>query len=184
MPEEAPKGMPPMPEVSVPAFEAHGGKYGHHFVRGPKPGSFDQTCVVQMDEEVVPGSLFFLYTFQEPGYGMKGSHGPHQHDTWEILGFFSTDPKDRYNLDAEIVLYMGEEMEPHAITQSTLVYIPPNRVHCPLVYERLDRPIVFLYSMNSSLVQETARPDLAELVPEKHRANLFYPHQEDFKPPQ
>jgi hypothetical protein len=153
-------------------------KYSKYFIRGPKPGSWDQTCVVQMDEEVVPGAFFFLYTFQKPGYGAGRSHGPHQHDSHEILGFFGTDADNPFDLGAEIVLYMGEEMEPHVINQSTLVYIPPNLVHCPLIYRSVDRPIVFLYSMPQSLVQETARQDLEPLVPEKDRVNLFYPHQD------
>jgi hypothetical protein len=152
-------------------------KYEKYFVKGPKPGSWDQTCVVQLDEEVVPGAFFFLYTFQKPGYGAKGSHGPHQHDSYEILGFLGTDPDDQFNLGAEIVLYMGEEMEPCVINQSTLVYLPPNLVHCPLVYRRVDRPIVFLYSMPQALIQEKARPDLESRIPEADRANLFYPHE-------
>ena len=153
-------------------------KYGKYFISGPKPGSWDKTGVVQMDNEVVPGSFFFLLTFQKPGYGSKGSHGPHQHNSYEILGFFGTDPDNQFHLGAEIVLYMGEEMEPNVINKSTLVFIPPMLVHCPLVYKRVDKPLIFLYSMPQAQVQEEARKDLLPRIPEEDR-NVFFPHQDE-----
>jgi rubredoxin len=52
--------------------------------------------------------------------------------------------------------------------------------HCPLVYERIGRPIVFLYAMGSPTVQETSRRDLEALIPAKHRAGVFYPHDMGF----
>lgn len=71
-----------------------------------------------------------------------------------------------------------DQMEPCVINQSTLVYLPPKMVHCPLAYKRMDRPIVFLYSMPQALVQEEVRKDLELRIPEADRANLFYPHQD------
>jgi hypothetical protein len=182
-PAPATPAAPVVSKPPVPEFEPQGGEYGKYFVRGPKPSLWNQpteTQVVELDGAIVPDSMFFSYSFQQPGYGSWGAHGPHQHPCWEILGFFSTDPDDPYNLDAEIVFYVGEEMEPHTITQSTLVYVPPDTPHCPLVYERMGRPIVFLYGMSSPQVVEKSRHDLVELVPEKHRAGLFWPYEMGF----
>ena len=173
---------PVVSKPPVPEFEPQGGEYGKYFVRGPKPNIWNiptETQVVELDGAIVPDSMFFSFSFQQPGYGSWGAHGPHQHPCWEILGFFSTDPADPYNLDAEIVLYIGEEMEPHTITQSTLIYVPPETPHCPLVYERMGRPIVFLYGMSSPTVVEKSRHDLVELIPEEHRAGLFWPYEMD-----
>lgn len=188
---EAPSAAPATPSKfggRVPEFEPQGGEYGKYFVRGPKAGGWVMPTiseVLQLDADIVPETdMYFYFSFLAPGYGDIGSHGPHTHPCWEVLGFFSAYPNDPYNLDAEIVLYMGEEMEPHTITQSTIVYIPPNTPHCPLVYEKMGRPIVFLYAMGSPVVQETSRRDLEALIPEKHRAGVFYPHDMPFPMPQ
>lgn len=154
-------------------------KYGKYFIRGPKPGSWDQTCVVQMDDEVIPGSFFFHFTFLKPGFGTNRSHGPHQHNTGEIIGWFGTDSDNPLDLGAEIVVYMGEEMESHLVNQSTLLFIPPMLVHCPVVYNRIDKPIIHIFSMHQALLQKEARKDLVSRVPEEHRSNLFFPHQKE-----
>ena len=35
------------------------------------------------------------------------------------------------DLGAEVVLYMGPEMEKHVITKTSAVFIPANFIHCP-----------------------------------------------------
>jgi hypothetical protein len=39
---------------------------------------------------------------------------------------------------------MGPEMEKHVITESTLVFIPANFIHCPFRITRVDRPFLFI----------------------------------------
>jgi len=58
-------------------------------------------------------------------------HDPPAQKDPEVLGMLGTDPDDPRDLGAEIDLYMGKEMGKHAITKSTLVYLPANFLHCP-----------------------------------------------------
>jgi len=45
---------------------------------------------------------------------------------------------------AEIELYLGEELEKHVITCSTVVYVPKDLPHCPLNFKVIEQPIVFM----------------------------------------
>jgi hypothetical protein len=60
-----------------------------------------------------------------------GGHPPHIHNHAEVLFHIGTNPEDPMDLGAEVVLYMGPEMEKHVITKTCVVFIPPNFVHCP-----------------------------------------------------
>ncbi|HHU05302.1 MAG TPA: hypothetical protein GXZ65_02315 [Clostridiales bacterium] len=64
---------------------------------------------------------------------------PHSHGFPEILGFYGSDPNNPYDLGGEVELYL--DGEPYILTKSTMVFIPPNLPHCPLLVNRVDRPI-------------------------------------------
>jgi hypothetical protein len=146
-------------------------KYGKYFLSRPEPGQERKADgMINLDGDVIKGSFFFTIDFisQPPTAGI---HGPHAHPNSEILGFFGINPDDPFDLGAEIELCMGEELEKHTFTESTLVYIPPGLVHCPLVYKRIDRPFIFLYSLPVPKVHE--KP-YQHLVPENERGKMFF----------
>ena len=64
---------------------------------------------------------------------------PHFHNYPEILGFYGSDPYHPYELNGEIEFYINGEQ--HILTKSTMVFIPPNLPHCPLLINRADMPM-------------------------------------------
>ncbi|UOE44393.1 cupin domain-containing protein [Agromyces larvae] len=66
---------------------------------------------------------------------------PHVHDYDEILIWTGSNPDDPHDLGAEI--YMEIDGERQIITTSGSVYIPAGTVHCPLGWNRVDRPFRF-----------------------------------------
>ena len=66
---------------------------------------------------------------------------PHTHNYQEFLAWYGCNLKDPEDFGAEIVLYLGEELEKYVITKSTLVSLPPGFSHCPMEITRVDRPI-------------------------------------------
>ena len=66
---------------------------------------------------------------------------PHVHDYDEILIWTGGDPANPHDLGAEI--YMDIEGERQIITTSGSVYIPAGVEHCPLGFNRVDRPFRF-----------------------------------------
>ena len=64
---------------------------------------------------------------------------PHFHEYPEILGFYGSDPYHPWDLGGEVEFWVGGEQ--HILTKSTMVYLPPNVPHCPLILNRVDKPI-------------------------------------------
>ena len=67
---------------------------------------------------------------------------PHSHPFGEMLCFIGADPKDVTDLGAEIEFTIGGEK--HLITTAAVVSIPPGVKHCPVIFKRVDKPVVFL----------------------------------------
>ena len=75
---------------------------------------------------------------------------PHSHPYAEILGFVGTDPEAPLELGGEVEFWIDGEC--HRLTKSTMVFIPPNLPHCPLMtVSQGDKPILhFSVVMNST----------------------------------
>jgi hypothetical protein len=68
---------------------------------------------------------------------------PHTHDFDEFLIFLGPDPAEPKNFGAEIEISLGPERETHIINSNTVVCIPEGLVHCPLKFNKIDKPVVF-----------------------------------------
>ncbi len=78
---------------------------------------------------------------------------PHYHEYPEMLGFYGSDPAHPQDLGGEVEFWIDGEQ--HILTKSTMVYLPPNLPHCPLIVNRVDRPIFhFSVVMNSIYTNE------------------------------
>jgi hypothetical protein len=122
-------------------------KYGKYFItyEGEQYHPLG-TILSRLDETVVKGSYFYLMHWVLPNPDLDSSvgHPPHIHKDAELLFHIGTNPDDPMDLGAEVELYMGPELERHVITKTTVVYIPPNFIHCPWKPLRTDRPWIFL----------------------------------------
>jgi hypothetical protein len=66
----------------------------------------------------------------------------HTHNFHEFLAWYGGNPNNPEDFGAEVVLYMGEELEKHVFTRPTIVSLPVGLPHCPLEVTRVDRPII------------------------------------------
>jgi len=81
---------------------------------------------------------------------------PHTHDADEYLIFLGNDPADWFSsFDAQIDFFLGEEMEKYLIDKPTIVYIPPNMVHCPLNFRVINRPVLFTALLQTPVFTKT-----------------------------
>lgn len=86
---------------------------------------------------------------------------PHVHKYDEFLIFLGAELPDLCSsFDAEIDLWMGEEMEKHTITSTTIVFIPKGMQHAPLNFRAIRKPVLFhaLY-LGPSLDRSPRVPD-------------------------
>ena len=70
--------------------------------------------------------------------------GLHEHPFPEIVLLIGSNPRDLRDLGGEVTWGMGEgdDAERFTLTHTTAIYVPPGLPHAPLVYERVDRPIL------------------------------------------
>ncbi len=127
---EAPWSPPPPPE----AANGKGGRI--LFLDGDiVPGGFYTECVW-----IAPRTADMPKLSAEQIAKFKAAVRPHKHDFAEVLCFFSTDPQDIHNLDAEIEFWIEDEK--HIITESVMVYLPPGTMHCPLAFPKVNKPLI------------------------------------------
>jgi hypothetical protein len=123
------------------------------------------------DDDIIKGcQVFSVLIMGEEAPKMAG-HGPHTHKTAEVLVALGTDIEHPKVLGGEIELSMGPEMEKHLISESTLVYIPPNFIHCPFRVLKVTRPFIFIQAQYSAKLTETS---LKKLVAEELRDKMIF----------
>jgi hypothetical protein len=69
---------------------------------------------------------------------------PHKHDFPQFFCYLGSNPKNLAEFDAEIEVYLGEEGEKHVITSPTILYISPGLVHCPMIYKKVNKPVLHI----------------------------------------
>ena len=106
------------------------------------------TRVLWMDEKVVEGSFQMNVSwYLKPQTGQEPLPA-HSHDSSEIIGFFGNNHEDPYDLGGEVEFWFEDEK--HTITRSSLIFVPANITHCPLILKRVDRPIFHFSTVTSS----------------------------------
>jgi hypothetical protein len=124
-------------------------KYGKYIVKEPlgkARHSEIEVPVIRIGQdnpveswEGVPFAITMEAVYQPLSMGGDG----HKHDEAEILCFMGGNPMDYYDFGAEAYILLGEEREKHIINCTSFIYIPAGLLHCPLVFTRVDKPIVF-----------------------------------------
>jgi hypothetical protein len=133
------------------------GKYGKYVIDDPKlvrdlahhdfsvVKGFSYPDPVYMDEELCPEAnawldIVWIWEKTTPAE----LPGLHAHPFAEIVLLVGSNPHDLRDLGGEVTWGMGrgEEAETFALTHTTAIYVPPGLPHGPLVYERVDRPIL------------------------------------------
>ena len=151
-------------------------KYGKYFLNELSPETRQRgfgrnpAFLLWTDNDIIKGSHCFSVMVMNEA-ALKVSHGPHIHKDPEILVAIGMNPDDPKDLGAELELCMGKEMEKHIITESTLVYIPANFLHCPFRVKKLDRPFIFIQSQYASKMTEKS---FKKLVKEEDRENMIF----------
>jgi hypothetical protein len=134
-------------------------KYGKYFLsdNGAPPGKNDFVSLNSLSPcpEVASPQTYFRGAAILPGATLtmgwqvfikplKLERIPHTHDHDEYLMFLGAQLPDLCSsFDAEIDFWMGEELEKHTITSTTIVFIPKGVLHCPLNFRKVNKPVLF-----------------------------------------
>ena len=64
----------------------------------------------------------------------------------EYIFFMGADPMNIFDFDAEIEMFFGDDpdhLESKIITKPTVVRIPANVWHCPILFRKMNKPLIF-----------------------------------------
>ena len=67
---------------------------------------------------------------------------PHQHGFPEFIAFIGMDPEHPEELNAEIQFYMGDDNGYDSTTKSTLIYVPGDLLHSPIIVPQMSKPVI------------------------------------------
>jgi len=153
--------IPSQSEVMAAANDApspDGTIYGKYFLSDdgspPKAGDFTSLNSIPPFKEIASPQTYFRGASALPGATATIGwqvftdpvcwESPHVHLYDEFLIFLGADLPDLCSsFDAEIDLWMGEEMEKHTITSTTIVFIPKGMQHAPLNFRAINKPVLF-----------------------------------------
>ena len=128
----------------------NGGEYGKYFVQTlhnpPMEEEFKKIYekfahrILWIDGSLVPGA----FQMNTAWYCKVPERDPifteHVHaDTSELIGFFSSDESNPYDLGGKIGFSI--EGEPHLLPRSTMIYVPAGMPHNPMRILEVNRPI-------------------------------------------
>ena len=83
----------------------------------------------------------------------------------DYLGFMGSNPLDIREFEAEVWMFLGEERERLIIDSPIFLHIPSGKLHCPLYFKRIDKPIFFIHSFASpAYIRQVIPTELSELV--------------------
>lgn len=103
----------------------------------------DSTHMMSLNENIIKGGLYTDIVWLWQKHGSKGyeTEISHSHDFDEILAFMGSRRENPKDLNAEIEFWLGDEK--YLITKTCVIYAPRNVPHCPLVFHRIDSPVLF-----------------------------------------
>ncbi len=129
------------------------------------------SMVAFTDNDVIAGSKYFSVMLMGEEATKGAGHGPHVHQDPELLVALGTDPANPRDLGADMEMCMGPEMESHIITESTMIWIPANFVHCPFRILKVRRPFLFIQCQYAPKLTETS---LKKLVAQEMRDKMIF----------
>ena len=128
-----------------------GGKYAKNFVQelqapeGMLTPEFEKIYnnfaqrILWMDGNVYPGAFQMNTAWYKAVPERDPIFPEHEHPYDEIIGFFSSNSDDPYDLGAEIEFAVDGEM--HSMTRSTMLFVPGGVKHGPMRILKVDRPV-------------------------------------------
>jgi len=96
--------------------------------------------ILYLDSEKLAGAPYMETTWFKKDN--DSGPAPHQHGFPEFIAFIGMDPENPAELNGEMEFYMGEDNGFDSTTKSTLIYVPGDLLHSPIIVPRLSQPAI------------------------------------------
>lgn len=138
-------------------------KYGKYIVYNTKanpkhPTDDPNVFSMYLDERSVEKGFYFSgVVVHQPTAAGPVPAKPHSHDYPEYIALYGTNPDDAFDLGGEVEFWLGDEQ--HTITGTCVITVPAGLSHCPFIFKRVDRPIVFCSCSPAPILYEHTNRD-------------------------
>ncbi|MBN2238212.1 MAG: hypothetical protein JW712_00430 [Dehalococcoidales bacterium] len=133
-------------------------KYANYIISEPKPvppevqaefeakrkestSTIRSTHVMTVDNDIVPGMFYVDAVWMWGGSSDEKVEEPHVHEFDEVIAFIGSDQSDPQSLGGEITIWLDGEK--HVLNKTCLIFVPAGAAHCPIIFNRIDKPIFF-----------------------------------------
>jgi mannose-6-phosphate isomerase-like protein (cupin superfamily) len=97
---------------------------------------------------------------------------PHTHNFDEVIGFVGTNENDPYDLGGEITIWLDNDET--ILKRTSLIFIPAGTSHCPIQFNRIERPIFYVIISPKGIYSRSAVGDSAVSTSPKKGDNPRY----------
>ena len=120
----------------------------------------EETDMFCLNNAIIPGAMYVdcHWMWEKHGTGGLQTEIAHSHDWDEVLGFIAGNRENPRNLNGEIEFWLEDEQ--YMIDYACLIYIPAGMNHLPLVFHRIDSPILFFTAGNNSSYSRASGDDV------------------------
>ncbi len=144
------------PKSQQPSGYTDSGKYGKYVIKEPYAKRAQLEAISVNAQQLMTDCIMIHQVFYKPGFVVPGP--AHAHDFAQVLGFFSTDPMNCREFDAEVEVCLGDEQEKHIINVPTVISIPKTLSHGPITVTKINKPFIFLEIMLTSRYSRLGQP--------------------------
>jgi hypothetical protein len=134
-------------------------KYSKYIITDPKPfppeikakldnerktrkSTVESTHLLSVDSSILKDFFYLDCAWLWRGAAEDTIEETHSHDFDEVIGFIGSDRQDPHDLGGTITIWLDNKK--HILTKSCLIFVPAGTVHCPILFNRIDKPVFFL----------------------------------------
>lgn len=134
-------------------------KYSKYIITDPKPlppelkekldaeratrkSTIRSTRLMSVDDEIVKDFFYVDCNWLWSGSAEDTAEEPHAHDFDEVIGFVGSNREDPHDLGGKITIWLDDKKE--VLTRSCLIFVPAGTRHCPILFNRIDKPVFFV----------------------------------------
>jgi hypothetical protein len=160
-------------------------KYSKYIVTEPKPvppelkakfeaerkkrkSTVESTRLMTVDDEIVKDFFYVDCNWLWKGSAEDTVEEPHAHDFDEVIGFIGSNRQDPHDLGGKITIWLDDKK--HVLTKSCLIFVPAGTRHCPILFNRIDKPVFFLTMAPIKKYNRKAEDDKVNATTEKSKS--------------
>jgi len=149
-------------------------KYSKYIVTGPKPvppelqakfeasrrkskSTIESVHLLSVDDDVIKDMFYVDCVWLWKGSSEEKVEEPHVHDFAEVIAFIGSNREDPHDLGGQITIWLDGEKQ--VLDKTCLIFVPAGARHCPIIFNRIDRPVFFATISPSTKYTRTAVVD-------------------------